>query len=353
MGTSVAVRGTMPNDLLRIRVGSLLSSIAGAVVVTLTVVACSSSTSAPQNGSPLASPSLASITSAVTATQDWSQLGGGQCLVSMQSFYRDMFGARVPIARSSWNGACASEGACHIWLDDIPSAAEWERVPNDGAHRPSPYDLVVYPPHGSNPYGHIAAVDHVDGSGTIYVMDSNWNGDEQRSWSPHTTPGYVAYGWYHLRALPGGGGVDPNDPRTCGNIASASGFGNAACEQNGNRACRGAGVKSIDCDHCCDTSSLPPPSFGGSCGDLAGALAFVNAQCETNGNGACKGSGTTTSDCAQCCDAVSDPPETTALTCGQLQRHYAWAQAACEWNGNGACSGEGTTTSDCAHCCER
>jgi hypothetical protein len=85
-------------------------------------------------------------------------------------------------------------------VDDIPDPSVWERIPNDGSSLPSPYDMIVYAPTGSNPWGHIAAVDRVVG-GQIYVMDSNWNLDEQRAAAPHLAP-LNAYGWYHLRKLP-------------------------------------------------------------------------------------------------------------------------------------------------------
>ncbi|MBA3375146.1 MAG: CHAP domain-containing protein [Actinobacteria bacterium] len=131
---------------------------------------------------------------------DWSAFGGGQCLVAVQSFYPAKFGVRVPVARAAWTGGCAPEGACHIWIDDIPDANLWERIPNDGSSLPSTYDLIVYAPRAGNPWGHIASVDRVAG-GTIQVMDSNWNLDERRAWTPHAAP-LAAYGWYHLRSLP-------------------------------------------------------------------------------------------------------------------------------------------------------
>ncbi len=242
-------------------------------------------------------------------TQDWSLLGDGQCLLAMQRFYPAMFGASVPIARESYTGSCAPEGACHVWLDDIPSASTWERIVNDGAHSPAPYDLVVYPPAGKNPYGHIASVDHVDDDGTIWVMDANWNGDERRSYAAHTTPGYTAYGWYHLRSLGPAtatttttGAATADDPNTCGNIAKRLSFGNAQCEWNGNGACRGTGLPSSDCAHCCDADNPAPAATMASCGDLAASLKWGDGgRCEWNGNGACDGVGPQTADCDHCC----------------------------------------------------
>jgi hypothetical protein len=144
------------------------------------------------------------------AEQDWSLFPNGQCLVAVQMFYPAKFGVGVPIARSAWTENCAPQGACHIWLDDIPSASDWERIPNDGSEQPSPYDLIVFPPTQSNPWGHIASVDHVDAWGNIYVMDSNFNYDNKRAFAPHTVS-RAAYGWYHLRQLPKSEGQSPGD----------------------------------------------------------------------------------------------------------------------------------------------
>ena len=139
---------------------------------------------------------------------DWSKFPDYvQCLVGVQVFYPAMFGVYAPSARDAWTGDCAPEGACHLWLDDIPNEGQWERI-ESGARAPSLYDLAVYPPvtyaNGkTNPYGHVAIVDHVGDDGTVYVMDANWNGDERKASLPHATgPVYEAYGYYHLRSLP-------------------------------------------------------------------------------------------------------------------------------------------------------
>lgn len=246
------------------------------------------------------------------ATQDWSLLGGGQCLVAMQNFYPKKFGARVPSARASRTGDCLGEGACHIWLDDIPSSDAWERIPNDGSRKPAPYDLIVYPPSKSNGYGHIASVDHVGDDGTIWIMDSNWNLDEKKSAAPHTSGSYVAYGWYHLRSLGSGGGGGASDP------------GNAP----------------------------EPNAQANTCGNYAKRNGFTDARCEWNGNGACGGIGPSTDDCAHCCDAANPSPSSTTMSCGELARAQKWGDGAlCEWNQNGACGGNGPATSDCDHCC--
>jgi hypothetical protein len=137
---------------------------------------------------------------------NWSKLPDGeQCLAAMQMFYPAKFGVHLPLAGTHWTGNCAPHGACHIWLDEIPSSSEWERIPNDGKHLPTTYDLIIYPPSGSNVWGHAASVDHVEGK-TIYVMDDNYVAHETKSSHPHTVS-TKAYGWYHLKKLgPAGGG---------------------------------------------------------------------------------------------------------------------------------------------------
>ncbi len=134
------------------------------------------------------------------AQLDWSLFPDHQqCLAAIQRFYPAKFGARVPVARDAWTGNCAPDGACHVWLDDVPDLAVWERIPYATGRRPSAYDLVVYPPSSTNPYGHVAAVDHVDADGNVFVMDANFNGDERKAAWPHTVA-RAPYGWYHLRS---------------------------------------------------------------------------------------------------------------------------------------------------------
>ncbi|MFO0755901.1 MAG: CHAP domain-containing protein [Byssovorax sp.] len=131
---------------------------------------------------------------------NWSKFPDGeQCLAAIQMFYPARFGADVPYAGEGWKGNCGPHGACHIWLDKIPDAGEWERIPNDGKHLPTTYDMIVYPPSGSNIWGHIASVDHVEGK-TIFVMDDNYVAHEKKASKPHTVS-TKAYGWYHLKKL--------------------------------------------------------------------------------------------------------------------------------------------------------
>jgi hypothetical protein len=146
---------------------------------------------------------------------NWSKFPDGeQCLAAVQLFYPARFGAHVPYAGEGWTGGCAPHGACHIWVDRIPDPAVWERIPNDGKHLPKTYDMIVYPPHSGNPWGHIASVDHVEGK-TIYVMDDNYVGHEQKASKPHTVSS-TPYGWYHLKKLgPSGGSTGGSSGGSC------------------------------------------------------------------------------------------------------------------------------------------
>ncbi|HEX7667889.1 MAG TPA: CHAP domain-containing protein [Polyangiaceae bacterium] len=136
-----------------------------------------------------------------TVDGDWRKFPNGQCLVAVQGFYPAKFGVSLPVAGPGSYGSCASYGACKLWVDPAkePSSSEWERIPNDGKHKPVTYDLIVYPPISGDPWGHIASVDHVDGK-NIYVMDSNYVAHERKAPLPHTVS-WPAFGWYHLKKL--------------------------------------------------------------------------------------------------------------------------------------------------------
>jgi hypothetical protein len=168
------------------------------------------------------------------AVGDWSLFGNGQCLVGVQHFYPAKFGASVPIARAAYTGACAPEGACHIWLDDIPDPARWDKIANDGSAHPSVYDLIVFPPTASNPYGHIASVDRFQ-DGAIYVMDTNWTLNETKAPAPHTTGSYAAYGFYHLKSLA--------KTQWCADVPLPDDVRHQACPQGDGLYCGGNGIK--------------------------------------------------------------------------------------------------------------
>lgn len=193
-----------------------LSLVLAAAAASLAAIGC-----APGSAGDLGEEQLdkehAAFSSSNSTVGDWSALPSGvECLVGMQVFYPAKFGVHIPIAPESYSGDCAPEGACHLWLDAQPDPGTWERI---SSGTPSTYDLIVYPPIGNDPWGHVAAVDHVE-DGKIYVMDDNYVAHHVRSSTPHTVD-WPAYGWYHLRSLPKDGGD------TGGGVAGGGGGGDA------------------------------------------------------------------------------------------------------------------------------
>lgn len=194
---------------------------------------------------------LNELTSATTVG-DWKLLPTGQeCLAAIQMFYPAKFKASVPLAGTEWKGECAPHGACHIWLDKIPDPDVWERIPNDGTRLPTTYDMIVYPPISGDPWGHIAAVDHVEGK-TIYVMDDNYVAHHAKSTHPHTVS-WKAYGWYHLKKLGG-------SPAPSGSSCVVGGFYCGGDKVTGDAStlyrCDGATTTKIEtCNHGCVVQS--------------------------------------------------------------------------------------------------
>ncbi|WP_437304683.1 CHAP domain-containing protein [Sorangium sp. So ce388] len=192
---------------------------------------------------------------------DWTHLPTGyQCVVGARKFFESAFGVSFPRMPDHWTGDCADFGACHLWLDAEPDPALWEKM-SEGY--PSTYDLIVYPPHGANPYGHVAIVDHVEG-GEIYVMDTNYAEDEQRSTMPHTVS-WPEYGWYRLRSLSGGGATGGGGDLCAGRVDGLY------CGADGStlHRCSG-GHASIEQD-CGSGCEVMPPGTNDRCADDAGA----------------------------------------------------------------------------------
>jgi CHAP domain-containing protein len=123
-----------------------------------------------------------------------ASIGAGQCLVSVQRFY-EAFGVTVGVApgegatdaEGRW---CAAEGACLLWVLDIPSRYGWERTWN-----PQPFDIAVYPPNSGNAWGHVTIVHHVDDGG-VWMIDSNDDYMESANNEPHLHAA-APYGFYH------------------------------------------------------------------------------------------------------------------------------------------------------------
>ncbi len=228
------------------------------------------------------------LTSSITKG-DWQKFPNGEeCLAAVQEFYPAKFGVSLPVAGPGSVGSCAAHGACKLWLDHKPSATEWERIDNDGQHLPTTYDLIVYPPSGTNPYGHIASVDHVEGK-TIYVIDDNYVGHHVKASHPHTVS-VKAYGWYHLKKLgnqpppikAGGGECEVGGLYCGGDKLSGSSSTLYECTQNGKsevRACQhGCEVRSGKDDAC----KCTPDSF--YCGgDVVDGSANTLYKCGADG----------------------------------------------------------------------
>lgn len=149
-------------------------------------------------------------------------IGRGQCLVSVQNFY-SRFGVQVGVApgygRTDAEGRwCAAEGACLLWVLDIPSRYGWVRT-----NSPRPFDIAVFPPRGSNPWGHVTVVDHVDGAG-VWMIDSNDDGRESANNIPHLHD-RAPYGYYHYTGASalGCGGAPPSSSPPASSAPSAGG----------------------------------------------------------------------------------------------------------------------------------
>lgn len=171
------------------------------VAVSGLLVACSSDPSAEDDGSNATYGNTEDELTSTRTDGDWRKFPNGQCLAAVQGFYPAKFGVSLPVAGPGSYGSCAAYGACKLWVDPAkrPSSGEWERIPNDGKHKPVTYDLIVYPPINGDPWGHIASVDHVEGK-NIFVMDSNYVAHEEKAPHPHTVS-WPSFGWYHLKKL--------------------------------------------------------------------------------------------------------------------------------------------------------
>jgi hypothetical protein len=149
----------------------------------------------------------AGATNCVAPTQDWSNFPSGyQCIVGVQHFIENEWGLTFPATGlGSPADGCAALGACLEWVDNLPDPSVWNRYAW-GDKTPQAYDVLIFPPEGSNPYGHAAMLDHMDGS-DVYVMDDNWDGNMNRScaWAGHD--GWVhdgvwaPYGFYRLKSM--------------------------------------------------------------------------------------------------------------------------------------------------------
>jgi len=137
---------------------------------------------------------------------DWSDFPtGDQCVGAVAAFFHAHFGVGLPpLCGYPTADGCDSCGACELWVGDAPSSSQWDRL---STGTPQLFDMIVFPPPNSgNPYGHVAVVDHVEGS-TVYVMDDNYVGPLEKAPCPHTVS-WAPYGWYRLKSLETEGSLD-------------------------------------------------------------------------------------------------------------------------------------------------
>lgn len=172
----------------------------------LGVISCSEATDSPKSHGE----ELAQAKWLVTTYGDWSAYGNGQCVIGAQTFYKKKFGVALKATgvQSGNIGNCAYLGACMYWVSSIarPDSGTWDRH-EWGSIMPQTYDLVIYPPTSGNPYGHVASIDHMEGSDAgnyknMYIMDSNFGGNELKASAIHTY-NLKPYGFYRLKALAG------------------------------------------------------------------------------------------------------------------------------------------------------
>lgn len=154
--------------------------------------------------------SLGVVSQAVTTYGDWALYGDGQCVSGARTFYTGKFGVTLSATgvQTTDVGECAYLGACMYWVSPKvqPSSTKWDRHAW-GTEMPKLYDLVIYPPTSTNAYGHVASVDHMEGTdpsdfAKLWVMDSNYSVTEKKSPAIHTIS-RAPYGFYRLKSQVG------------------------------------------------------------------------------------------------------------------------------------------------------
>jgi hypothetical protein len=180
------------------------------VAVSLGLVACATEEGPPAGG---VSEGVGSVAQAVVTEGDWGDYTDGQCVIGAQHFYKTHFGVTLKATgvQSGDIGNCLYLGACMFWVSDKvrPDPNLWDQHPWGDGVMPQTYDLVIYPPKpGTSNYGHVASVDHMEGGdpnnyGNLYIMDSNFNGNEKKASGIHTFASRQPYGFYRLKSLAG------------------------------------------------------------------------------------------------------------------------------------------------------
>jgi len=152
---------------------------------------------------------LGAARQAVLTLGDWTGWEPGQCVHGVYAFYDDRFGVDLlgTCAQAGDLGNCRNCGACMIWESEIinPDPALFNKYAW-GTTTAQTYDIVVYPSAGgAYGYGHVACVDHTESDnpadyGSLFVMDSNWDGYESVADEVHTV-NRQPYGLFRLKSL--------------------------------------------------------------------------------------------------------------------------------------------------------
>ena len=179
------------------------------LAVSLGFVACATE----EGASPGVNEDTGSVSQAVQTFGDWGDYSNGQCVIGAQHFYKAHFGVTLKATgvQSGNIGNCLYLGACMFWVSDKvkPDLSVWDQHPWGDGVMPQTYDLVIYPPApGTSNYGHVASVDHMEGGDpsnykNLYIMDSNFNGNELKAPAIHTFASRQPYGFYRLKSLAG------------------------------------------------------------------------------------------------------------------------------------------------------
>jgi hypothetical protein len=165
---------------------------------------------------PASAEAIATASEAICPSEayDWHDFPtGDECVGAVEAFFHTRFGeALPPLCGYATRDGCDSCGACELWVSDVPDPNKWDRVTTG---TPQLFDMIVFPPPNSeNPYGHVAVVDHVEGS-SVYVMDDNYVGALEKAPCPHTVS-WAPYGRYRLKSLETQGSLDS---ATCTSIS--------------------------------------------------------------------------------------------------------------------------------------
>ncbi|WP_309708280.1 CHAP domain-containing protein [Armatimonas sp.] len=129
----------------------------------------------------------------------------GQCLVFVQRYCPPVLGITVPTV----GGRHADEPGAHwIWDDPELQPTNTDRIANDGSNQPIGQDIIVWSTALGGGFGHVAIVDIASSRNDVWIVDSNWNGDEKGQRHKVTINDKVL-GWFRKK----GSSIPPPDKR--------------------------------------------------------------------------------------------------------------------------------------------